>query len=1316
MMRGRLALVAALPLLILIAGQAAACCASHRPSQGAQSRLDARAAALTRTLSGILDDASRAAARARDDSAESARSELPSELDRRFEGSGLVSGSRYAAWSGSPPEPAEFGEPGSVRLATHGVRTSLLVRSRADSRGRTGVVSFVVDSRAGGPHAQDLLPDDPWGTVAHWDFAPEHLAPSQRFDAGPPTTLSVPWPPASSSPLGMVVLEEPDRAHVTSRIRDLSLAWAAAIFAAGLLLLLARRPGPIDGRRLVAVVAGVTAARAALAAGRSFEQLLPRSVGTASLYGRGDFMGWLGSPAALTATSIAAYLVLSAASAYVAGSRRRGAWASAGVVLASIFGLAAVTGLAASLVRDAQVRVPRLAAESAGTLLLAVSAAFVITGVATWLAAIAPRQRPGRLAISIAMVPVVLLFLAEAYRVSERIVEDRLRSDFAPLVREQSARRRSAVVAAVADAAKQPRVASDLLAAQGRTDALTPGRIDSLAYDLWIGSDLFHEGFASSLDLYDALGTRRGHFGFGFPQIGGEREAAPRRAIPGGPPQVETETVSVGAIRLTVVHAEVAIASGDGAIVGRVVGHILEDPGNLPFLPGNAPYLDALSGVPSSPDDSLADSPDYVLFDADGRVVLSTMHRPPTVSPELTARAAAGRTLDLNAGDGRYHVLPIAEGGRLHLLLAPAPTWLAMAADAVRLLILGLAIVGGSAVIATVAGGAPVRTWLDVIRGSFQRRLLATVLMASVVPLIGLSFFLRAYIDRRGDASLAEQAAALLGAARRVVEDYQAVGEDDPTLPPLRVNDETLWWLRRVVGQEIHVYEDGILAATSKPELFDSALLRARLPGQVDRDVVRSRQPFVVRKEALGALTIPVAYAELDEPKGPRNAVIAVPLLVEQRAFARSLDRLIEMLLLVTTSLVALLAASSAWIARSVGDPVRRLAEASRRIAGGDYGVRLASSSRDEMGSLVSDFNTMASGLAGQRADIERRRDYIETLLRHATTGVLSTDGAGRVVTINPAADALLDGLGAGLSPGDRLESVLGRGDAAAVLREALAAPAGPATGPVEIDLRRGDETVRYRIVRVPLPPEPGGAEGALILLDDVTSLMKSNQLAAWAEMARAIAHEIKNPLTPIQLSAEHIRRLAHDRGAVGPEIDACCDTIVRNVRELRDISGAFSTYARIPDLDLRPVDPAEFLTDVAAPYRAAPPHGVSIVVRADPAAKVLADPKVLGRAIVNLIENALQAMPGGGRLVLSSSSGENGEVILSVEDNGIGLAPDVRARLFEPYFSTKSSGTGLGLAIVRRIVLAHGGIIDVTGTHGGGSTFRIRLKASAAA
>ncbi len=1313
MKRGRLALLGLVPVLILLAGEVASYRVETRAPGDPRTRLTARAEELGRRLAVVGERAHAAARRARDSRPEAARDELPGWLAGRLEGAGVLRGGRYEAWSGTPAEAALFGEGEATRVLTRGIRTSLLARSEPDAALRTGVASFVLEIRSGAVSAEELLPGSAGGIAARWDFDAETRSFQARYEPGPPATLTWPWRLDDGRPLAALVLEEQPVKARAARTRALARAWAGLAAAVAAACAVARRSAAAGTGRLFAIVAAVLASRAALAGGRTLEVLAPRSLGSPSLYGRGDALSLFASPLAMLVTAACAYFVATAVARFAAAAFVRGRRAAmlplAGVALAAIVSTLALAG---SLARDARVRVPRLDPDSPGTLLLALAAACLLAGAAELVATVVatPRYdgsgsaRPARLAVAAALVPLSFLFLVQLYRTSDRVVDERLRSEFAPLVLEQSARRRVALAAAIGDAATAQSVAEALTRPPGDADTF-------LAYELWIGSDLFHQGFASSLDLYDASGARRGHFGFAFPQVGGGREIVPRGVLPGGAPLVESETVPAGASLLRVLHAEAAIPGPSGAIVGRVVGHVLEDPSNLPFLPGSAPYVDALGSTPSRFDDPLAETPDYVLFDEDGRVVVSTVHQPPAATPSLRAAAAAGRREAVDSGDVRYRALPLAEGGRLHLLLTPAPTILDALGDGVRLLLLGVSVVGFAAIVSTLSGRGGGAALLDVVRGSFYFKLLAAVVFASVIPLVGLAVFLRAYVERRGEASLADSAAAVVGTARRVVEDYQSVGEDDPTVPRLRINDEALWWLRRVVGQEIHVYEDGTLAATSKPEMFDSGLLLKRLPGEVDREVVRGGRPFVVRREHLGAIPLPVAYARVDERGGSRDAVIAVPLVIEQREFSRSVDRLRETLLLLTTALAMLLAASAAMIARSVAGPVRRLADASRRIAGGDYGARLATSSRDEMGSLVKDFNRMAEALAGQRADLERRRDYIEALLRHATTGVVSTDAAGRVVTINPAAEALLAAPGGPPRRGENLADTLRLGDSRRPLAEALADPRAATATPLEVDLGGKDRTRRLRVVRVPLPDPAGHEAGALVLLDDVTTLMKSNQLAAWAEMARAIAHEIKNPLTPIQLSADHARKLLRDRGVLpAPEIDACLDTIVRQVRELRDISRAFSTYARIPDLALESVDPGTYLREVVSPYRSAPPAGIRIDERYAGTGAILADRRILARAIVNLIENALEAMPDGGTLGIASHATDPGGIVIEVSDTGTGLTPDVRARLFEPYFSTKGSGTGLGLAIVRRVVLGHGGSIDVESTPGRGTVFRIRL------
>jgi signal transduction histidine kinase len=227
--------------------------------------------------------------------------------------------------------------------------------------------------------------------------------------------------------------------------------------------------------------------------------------------------------------------------------------------------------------------------------------------------------------------------------------------------------------------------------------------------------------------------------------------------------------------------------------------------------------------------------------------------------------------------------------------------------------------------------------------------------------------------------------------------------------------------------------------------------------------------------------------------------------------------------------------------------------------------------------------------------------------------------------------------------------------------------------------------------------------------------LERSNRLAAWADMARQVAHDIKNPLTPIQLSAEHLRRVSHDRGEpLGPVLDSCVDTILSQVRLLRQISSEFSSFASNPVARFAPTSVNDVVEEVLAPYRTAPAGRVTMATRLAAGLPALSlDRTLLGRALVNIVENALHAMPGGGTLTVATAL-EDGEVALEVTDTGVGMDDEARERLFEPYFSTRASGTGLGLTIAKRNVELNRGTIGVESAPGRGTTVRLAFGVDA--
>jgi two-component system, NtrC family, nitrogen regulation sensor histidine kinase NtrY len=248
-----------------------------------------------------------------------------------------------------------------------------------------------------------------------------------------------------------------------------------------------------------------------------------------------------------------------------------------------------------------------------------------------------------------------------------------------------------------------------------------------------------------------------------------------------------------------------------------------------------------------------------------------------------------------------------------------------------------------------------------------------------------------------------------------------------------------------------------------------------------------------------------------------------------------------------------------------------------------------------------------------------------------------------------------------------------------------------------------------WSLVWVPVPG--AGEPSALLVVEDATEVLRGQRLLAWAEMARMIAHEIKNPLTPIRLSAEHMMEVyRHDPDHFDRVFERCTNNILTQVDELRSIASEFSAYSSIPRIDPKPADLVASVADLVEGYRAAPPQGVSVDFEAQPETLVTRfDAKLLHRAVRNLIENALRASAGGGRVVVRVEQ-SNGFARIAVWDSGPGVPPDLLPRIFDPYFSTHDTGTGLGLPIARRIAEEHGGDIKARNRPEGGLEVTVSL------
>jgi len=429
----------------------------------------------------------------------------------------------------------------------------------------------------------------------------------------------------------------------------------------------------------------------------------------------------------------------------------------------------------------------------------------------------------------------------------------------------------------------------------------------------------------------------------------------------------------------------------------------------------------------------------------------------------------------------------------------------------------------------------------------------------------------------------------------------------------------------------------------------------------------------------------------------------------------------------ITLTLMILVAATwmGLYLAKRITRPVQMLAAAAKEIGAGHLDHRVEAETRDEFGSLIEAFNRMASDLSTSRRrlerssidlerrhqDVEARRRYVETILERIAAGVISVDTAGHIRTMNSAASRLLgldartSGLPASVVFGSpELKPLVALVDEATRSRtDAL---------PQEVTIAPGGRELHLAVMTSPLRREDGVSDGAVIVLDDVTPLIRAQKVAAWREVARRLAHEIKNPLTPIQLSAERLRRHfasapLHTRDLV----EECTTTIVGEVESLKGLVDEFSQFARMPAPRAQSTDLHALLADVLALYQGIFESVELQLKRAESLPKVSVDYEQIRRVLINLIDNAVEAMDQQGVIDIETQYDAAEHLVrIVVADNGPGISPAEREKLFLPYYSTKRRGSGLGLAIVRRIVAEHGGSIDVTENVPRGTRFVIEL------
>jgi two-component system nitrogen regulation sensor histidine kinase NtrY len=431
-------------------------------------------------------------------------------------------------------------------------------------------------------------------------------------------------------------------------------------------------------------------------------------------------------------------------------------------------------------------------------------------------------------------------------------------------------------------------------------------------------------------------------------------------------------------------------------------------------------------------------------------------------------------------------------------------------------------------------------------------------------------------------------------------------------------------------------------------------------------------------------------------------------------------------LLLISLVIVFLATWAGFYLARGITDPIKELAEATNKVADGNLDVAIRRSSNDEIGSLVSSFNKMTLDLRhsqhairqanlelqNSNQELEQRRRYMETVLANVTAGVISINSQGEITTINKFAAKLLR-LDTEQIIGRNFREVLGP-DHLPIIRDLLRDLVGSGKDSIrrQITIDLADSRLTLLVNVTTLKDDNQEFIGTVVVFDDLTELLKAQRMAAWREVAKRIAHEIKNPLTPIQLSAQRLRR-RYEGSFQGDDtvFDECTRMIIKQVDELKNLVNEFSNFARMPASNPTVNSLNEVVAEALVLFQGGHRDIVFRFLPDESLPQFSLDREQIKRVAINLLDNAVAAVGAGGTVELATSYNPSLQLAtLTVSDNGCGIPEQDKARLFEPYFSTKKSGTGLGLAIVSTIVSDHNGYIRVRNNEPHGTRFIVEL------
>ncbi len=494
-----------------------------------------------------------------------------------------------------------------------------------------------------------------------------------------------------------------------------------------------------------------------------------------------------------------------------------------------------------------------------------------------------------------------------------------------------------------------------------------------------------------------------------------------------------------------------------------------------------------------------------------------------------------------------------------------------------------------------------------------------------------------------------------------------------------------------------------------------------------DREVVRTicTVPFGVRPSEA------ICYIVLSNqlPRKVSHKLKSISLGFEEYQQTKLYKKPIQISYYILLSIVALLVLFCAmwfgfYLAKSITTPIMELAEGTRRVAEGDLSFSIDAASDDEIGSLVDSFNKMtkdlrtgreqlelsAKKLEQQNIEIEEKRQYMEIVLKNVSTGVITLDSRGLITTMNKSAEKMLNLKQDGML-GKHYKDLLSGQNAkiANEIKENLYTSPDNAIE-VPLTLFIGGRRRSFLMNVNALMDDAGQRVGIVMVFDDLTELEKIQRMAAWREVARRIAHEVKNPLTPIKLSAQRLKR-RYSGKLNEPVFEECTQMIIDHVELIRNIVDEFSTFARFPSANPIPCDLPPIIKETVALYREGHHNITFSTIIPDDIPQLSLDRQQIKQAMINLVDNAVAAIKDNGNITISFEHNKEAKMVkIEIADDGAGISGEDKSRIFEPNFSTKKAGSGLGLAIVNTIIADHKGAIRVQDNYPKGAKFVIEL------